>query len=33
MLQMVKFTHKKAKSLDMLVEFRIGCLQRGPCLT
>jgi hypothetical protein len=26
----VKFTHKKAKTLDILVEYLRGCLQRGP---
>jgi hypothetical protein len=29
----VKFTHGKAKILEIMVEFYIGCLQHVQCLT
>lgn len=34
MQKIIKFTHtQKVKTLDISVEFLIGCLEHGPCMT
>ena len=31
--KILKCTHKKAKTCDILLEFPFGCLRRDPCFT